>query len=881
VTADSRRSPLSGRRPRPIRAAAGLLAVPGCAFAHTAGAQAGAAAPGELAALAGPGPTIALAAAAVLAGAIAIRLALSLRRAWRRAADRADAVRRYETFLGASPLAWLGWSASGARAAAPGLARLFGVAEIAGVEDMEAALEPGDAAALDAAVARLKERGEAFVRVARTPTGRVLEITGRRGLAPGADAEGEVFDVLWVADVTAREAERARRAHQAGETARLAAERAALLDALPVPVWLRRPDLGLEWVNRAYAEAVDAGREAVLRDGIELARSVVREEGRALAREARRTGEPARGGGHVVIAGDRRLLAVTEMPVFAAPGTEGGAGPSVIGWALDETAVEEAVAERDRHIAAHAEVLEQLQTAIAIFGPDKRLAFFNQAYVQLWHFDETWLETRPGYDEMLEDLRARRRLPEYADFPAFKKAQLDLFTRLIEAEQDLFHLPDGTTLRSVVTPHPFGGLLFVLEDVTSALALERSYNTLMAVQRESLDNLAEGVAVFGGDGRLRLSNPAFARLWGLSDDTLAGHPHVAELIDHMRVFYPDDAEWEATRAALLDGGLEREARHRRLARPDGSVIDYATVPLPDGGVLNSFLDVTDSAQVEQALRRSNEALETADRLKSEFIANVSYQLRTPLNAIMGFAEILNHQYFGELNARQLDYSRSIIEASERLLALINDILDLATIEAGYMALERRAVPVADLLASVHELTREWAGKQSLKVDVDVDDTVGAIEADDRRLKQALFNLVSNAVKFTPPGGRITLSARRAGDRVRLSVTDTGIGIPEAEQDRVLGRFERAHPELRQSGVGLGLALVKSFVELHGGTLELDSRPGAGTTVSCLLPVAAPAPGTGSVARLAHRSPSDRPETDDPPAAPGDESGSRRDGAAER
>ncbi|MEQ8966967.1 MAG: PAS-domain containing protein, partial [Azospirillaceae bacterium] len=829
-----------GRRPARAALAAGaaVLAAGAAAFG-SAGAQ-DPAGPGT----GSPGLPAWLVAAAILVVVMA-GLSATIHRAYRRerraAAEGADSVARYEAFLDAAPLAWFGWSTAGARSVSPGLSRLFGVAEIASIEDMEAALEPGDAAALDSAVTRLKERGEAFVRVARTPAGRVLEIAGRRGTAPPGAAAGETFDVLWVADVTAREAERARRAHQAGEAARLADERAALLDALPVPVWLRRADLGLDWVNRAYCEAVDADRDTVLRDGMEIARSIVREEGRALAREARRTGEAAQGGGHVVIGGQRRRLSVSEMPVFArtGSGSGGGAGPAVIGWALDETELEEAVAERDRHIAAHAEVLEQLQTAIAIFGPDKRLAFFNQAYVQLWHFDETWLETGPGYDEMLEDLRARRRLPEYADFPAFKKAQLDLFTRLIEAEQDLFHLPDGTTLRSIVTPHPFGGLLFMLEDVTSALALERSYNTLMAVQRESLDNLAEGVAVFGGDGRLKLSNPAFARLWGLGDDTLAGHPHVAELVEQMRGFYRDDVEWEAARAVLLDGGLEREARHRRLTRPDGSVIDYATVPLPDGGVLNSFLDVTDSAQVEQALRRSNEALETADRLKSEFIANVSYQLRTPLNAIMGFAEILEHQYFGALNERQLDYSRSIIEASERLLALINDILDLATIEAGYMALERRPVPVAELLSSVHELTREWAGKQSLKVRVDVAEDVGTIEADDRRLKQALFNLVSNAVKFTPPGGRITLSARREGDRVRLSVTDTGIGIPEAEQDRVLGRFERAHPELRQSGVGLGLALVKSFVELHGGTLELDSRPGAGTTVSCLLPVAAP------------------------------------------
>ncbi len=143
-------------------------------------------------------------------------------------------------------------------------------------------------------------------------------------------------------------------------------------------------------------------------------------------------------------------------------------------------------------------------------------------------------------------------------------------------------------------------------------------------------------------------------------------------------------------------------------RRDGSILQAVTVPLPDGNVLLSYLDVTDSQRVEHALRERNEALETAGRLKSEFIANVSYELRTPLNAIIGFAEILTNQYFGELNPRQLDYSRGILDSSHRLLSLINDILDLATIEAGYMTLETQEVDIHTLMSSVLSLTRERA-----------------------------------------------------------------------------------------------------------------------------------------------------------------------------
>ena len=455
--------------------------------------------------------------------------------------------------------------------------------------------------------------------------------------------------------------------------------------------------------------------------------------------------------------------------------------------------------------------------------------------MSLWRLDERWLDSLPTMGEVLEDLRERRRLPEHADFPAFKKDQMGLFTSLIEASDDTLHLPDGTTLRQVVTPHPFGGLLYMQEDVTSSLALERNYNTLMAVQQETLDNLAEGIAVYGSDGRLRLSNPAFLALWSLSPDDVSGQPHVSEIIDKTRAFFDTGEDWPERRGEMVARALDRDAGSGRVERADQSILHYVTVPLPDGGVLNSYLDVTDSARIEQALRRINEALETADQLKTEFIANVSYQLRTPLNAIMGFAEILNHEYFGKLNDRQLEYTRSITEASERLLALINDILDLATIEAGYLSLNYQQVDVKAVLQSVYDLTHEWAGKQDLTIRLDPKIRVIKIQADERRLKQALHNLVSNAIKFTPAGGVITLSAKRNGGWAWLFVKDTGVGIDEADQDRLFGRFERSYGHHDQ-GVGLGLALVKSLVEMHGGRVEMESRPGEGTTVSCVLPV---------------------------------------------
>ncbi len=238
------------------------------------------------------------------------------------------------------------------------------------------------------------------------------------------------------------------------------------------------------------------------------------------------------------------------------------------------------------------------------------------------------------------------------------------------------------------------------------------------------------------------------------------------------------------------------------------------------------------------MRERNEALETADRLKSEFIANVSYELRTPLNAIVGFAEILENQYFGELNERQLEYSQAIVESSQRLHTLINDILDLATIEAGYLRLDLDEVDLHPLLESVYNLGFERARNRGIELVLDCATDIGAQTGDELRLKQALFNLLSNAVKFTPEGGRVTLSARRREDGVELSVADTGVGIAEADQDRIFESFERGGGG-RQSGAGLGLSLVKRLIELHGGRVILESQAGEGTCVTCFIPATPP------------------------------------------
>ena len=722
--------------------------------------------------------------------------------------------------LSAAPVALYLFRTGGKESFIPGT-----MAALGGLEQdftaIAARLVPDDATALDRAIEQLRRDDVGFdLRVRLGQTGTALTVSGRRL----GDAFGESFgEALWFADAegpaaTERERDGLR----------------AMIDALPFPLWRRREaDLALIDCNRAYAVAVDAPPEKAVAEGRELAGAAAK----ALATKARQSGGVASEARHVVVNGSRRWLELSEMRLGAAGSFPGG---EILGVAHDQTDLEAAQAELQRHIAAHANVLERIAVAIAIYGADRRLAFVNTAFAQLWQLEEDWLATHPLIEEVMDRLRERRRLPEVADFRAFRRQLLAQFTSLIAPHEELLHLPDERTLRLVVSPHPFGGLIFAYEDVTDRLALERSYNTLIQVQRETLDHLYEGIAVLGSDGRLKLWNPAYAKLWDLAPESLAGEPHVSEIAERLRGFFDTGQDWAGLKARIIARLTADQPANTRLERRDGSVLQAVTVPLPDGNVLLSYLDTTDSARVENALRERNEALETADRLKSEFIANVSYELRTPLNAIIGFTEILANQYFGELNPRQAGYAQSILESSGQLLSLINDILDLATIEAGYMEIDREPVDIHALLSGVMTLARERARAQGLRLDFDCPADIGTVPGDERRLKQAVFNLVSNALKFTPEGGLVTLAARREGDRVALVVSDTGVGVAEQDQERIFEKFERGSSQARQSGAGLGLSLVKSLIELHGGVVELRSNPGRGTTVTCWLNGAVPA-----------------------------------------
>ena len=675
-------------------------------------------------------------------------------------------------------------------------------------------LSQADNGVLTRDVAAAQRTGLKFARSVRTAgSDRTLLMKG--GPAPSSlGAAGSV--IIWIFDATESQTEIGRLAEEVERSTTAFAALSNLIEAAPIPMWFRGPDLRLTLVNRAYVEAVDAADAAdVVGRGMELVEPLGGMTPIAAAVAARNAGEPVARDVPATIGGKRRSMRIVDVPI-------GDAG--VAGYALDNDELERARSDARRFVEAQRETLDRLSAGVAQFAADRSLTFCNMPFQAIFAMRPEWLAERPEFDRVLDRMREAGRLPEARDFPAWKVERRQWFKTASGTEENWL-LSGGTHLRVLAQPVPDGGLLVVFEDRTEQLQLATARDTLLRVRAATFDNLFEAVGVFAADGRLNLWNNRFRDIWGFDEALLATHPRVDALAEAAAAGLTMPSRAALIRDLVRTATVERQSRSGRVAMKDGRHFEFAAVPLPDGNALFTMLDVTDSRRVERILRERTAALEAADKLKTAFVANMSYELRTPLTSIGGFAEMLAKGYAGELGATAQGYVDAILESVARLGTLVDETLQLTQDDAGLPTFDRETVDVLRMLDRAVEAMEPAAERAEIDFASDFHVSAGRVEGDGARLQAAVAGLVAHAIEHVPRGARVLLHASGTADAVSIVVSDNGPGYDAAMQTQMLDPRNGLEP----------LKAARAAAEAHRGTLTLLSEPGQGTAVRIALP----------------------------------------------
>ncbi len=492
------------------------------------------------------------------------------------------------------------------------------------------------------------------------------------------------------------------------------------------------------------------------------------------------------------------------------------------------------------------DAIDSIPGGFALFDAAERLVYCNNRYLDLY----------PGAQDLLQP---GRRFEEIV-WAAAKSGEI-IGTReggdnWVREHLASFRNPDapielalhnGECFRVAERQTSDGGFVIVSASISE---LRRRESELSKVGEElrhknvlldaALANMGQGLAMFDADQRLIICNRRLLDLYQLPPEVAMPGADLSEI------------NWASAKIQ----GLSREATEkfveRRLAiarspkeesaqefLTNGRVINILHRPLPGGGSLATYEDVTSSYSAESQLRSAKEEAELANRAKSDFLANVSHELRTPLNAVIGFSEIIKKEFFGPLgNHRYREYATDIHDSGIHLLSLINDILDLSKIEAGKFELQEAPLDLAATVEASFRVMRDRANEAMVRLETEIPESMPRLVADPRSVKQILLNLLSNAVKFTGPGGSVKVSTRISADgSLLLQVQDNGIGIAEADITKAMAPFGQVDSSLsrKYEGTGLGLPLTRRLADLHGGALQLDSVVGEGTTVTISFP----------------------------------------------
>ncbi|MDR1488626.1 MAG: PAS-domain containing protein [Holosporales bacterium] len=587
-----------------------------------------------------------------------------------------------------------------------------------------------------------------------------------------------------------------------------------ILDDLPIYVWERDDNLKIKYCNKKYADALNTDVKDVIDKNINLLSTDLNYyEQQSLERIAITTGKPQKKKKHIIIEGERKLLEFTET------------GKS-LGFAIDLSEEEKILKEYEIYKKQTIDTFNYISSSIAIFDMNMKLVFVNDAMIRLFCISESYMAHDHYMSDILDFLIEQQKIMPTNNYPEFKKKVSGYFREIVSPYHTFMHTPDGRSLNIVISPNYDGELVFIFDDITEKISLEREYESLTAIQRETFEHLHEAILVFGADNRLRMINISIKKMWNKANEKTYKNVHIKDFFTESVFLFPNKDDCESWISHAINLGEKREEFFGVFDFKDRH-IDYAYVPLPDGLNLIRFIDITDRVILERTLLEKAKILTETDRLKSGFITNISCELNAPINTIAGFIDILVNQYFGEINEKQMEYCLATKQAIKKLSETIEAMLNLATMEAGQMKIQYKEVSVFKLFNESISLFTETAKNKNITINHYLTDEKLNIFIDERSIKQVIFQIINKFLKITPANGEIVILCNfleEFSDYIDISVQTTKTEILPDEFEKIENILHgRGKKEDRDafSSTDFGIMYSNNVIIMHNGKMYVS------------------------------------------------------------
>ena len=529
---------------------------------------------------------------------------------------------------------------------------------------------------------------------------------------------------------------------------------------IPMALWHRNAQGRIDYCNETYAHALDCSTAKIITENLELFSkndiNLHKLSEHSLAKQ-----QPSISRQYAVVQGKRRFIEVGIYPIAETFST--------VGYALDCSETEELSSKLSFTTSAYHEIFNTISIPIAVFDEHKNLNYYNAAYTKLFDFKESFLEKNITFADILDDLRTRKKIPEHANFKEYKRKRAELFKNIIKPIEEFIDLPNEDTLRVRIAPYPLGGLIFVYENITDKLNLERGVNTLLAVQKETINHLYEALIVIEKNGKIQFLNKSMEQLFNIQNaKTLVGAPFNAWTAIFKNFFLDEKqhANWTEYLSSLF---INRHPISERLFLLNELVINWFYTPLPDGSHMLGFLNVSEEWNNERQLKAHSLDLEKKNTLKQNYINQVTHELQKPINNIIGFSNSLAQQLFGTLNEKQLHYCQLIENNTENVKFLIDDVLCLIGLDQYSLTITPQPFILHNMLSALRSMIEPIFQEKGVDFTISNNSTQTKVIGSEKHLKQALFAIIKDLIVYTPEGDSINIKIKNNNEVKYLTI----------------------------------------------------------------------------------------------------------------